>query len=743
VDDVKVNEELALKEGLTSSEYKLILKILGRRPTYTELGMFMSMWSEHCSYKSSKVHLKKLPQEGKDIIQGPGENAGVVDIGDGLAVVFKIESHNHPSFVEPYQGAATGVGGIIRDIFTMGARPLALLDSLRFGPPDNPQNQYIFSRVVAGIAGYGNCIGIPTIGGEIYFDDCYTKNPLVNVLCLGVAPSDKIFYGKADGEGNFVVYIGAKTGRDGIHGASLLASAEFDHKSLEMKPTVQVGDPFSEKMLMEACLELMEKDLIIGIQDMGAAGLTCSICEMSSRGKVGMDVDISLVPMREENMTPYEIMLSESQERMLLVISENNKEEAFNILKKWDLDAVVIGNVTSDGMLKIKMNDEIAAYLPAHPLAEEAPYYERPSRKPAYLDKLERTEIDDLETPKDFNDILRKLLSSPDVGSKNWVYTQYDHMVRTNTVALPGPYDSSGIRIKGTNKIIGMTVDCNPLYCYLNPRRGSKIAVAESARNLAASGFKPLAITNCLNFGNPEDPEVMWQFIQTVEGISEACKAFATPVTGGNVSFYNETMGKGIYPTPVIGMIGISNNIHRIKPISLKNEGDIIVVLGKTYPELGGSLYLKLIHNLRTIPIPEVDLDLEKRLHKLMLEIIDMDVVESSHDVSDGGILITALESAFNSKGDLGIEMEIDSDITRPEAFLFSESQGRILLSVRPENFDRLKSLCTKYSYHIEKIGRITRNTFSIRYNGKLILENKISALQKIWENAIPNCMNI
>ena len=742
MDEIKVTEKLALDEGLTSSEYKLILDILGRTPTYTELGMFMSMWSEHCSYKSSRYHLKKLPQTGKCVIQGPGENAGVIDIGDGCALIFKIESHNHPSFVEPYQGAATGVGGIIRDIFTMGARPLAILDSLKFGPLNNPQNRYIFSGVISGIAGYGNCIGIPTIGGDIYFEECYSYNPLVNVFCLGVAPSEKIFYGKATGTGNLVVYIGAKTGKDGIHGASLLASAEFDEKSLEMKPTVQVGDPFSEKMLMEACLELMDKNLIIGIQDMGAAGLTCSICEMSSRGNVGMDVDISLVPLREKNMSPYEIMLSESQERMLLVISENNKDAVFDILEKWELDAVIMGKVTADGLINIKMNGKSVVNLPALPMADEAPSYQRPSKKPLYLDNLPVFDIDKFEFNDDIDSVVSKFLSSPEICSKSFVYSQYDHMVRTNTVALPGIYDASAIRIKGTDKIVGMSVDCNPIYCYLDPEKGAKIAVAECARNLATSGFKPLAITNCLNFGNPEDPEVMWQFINSVDSIAEACRIFDTPVTGGNVSFYNETKGEGIFPTPVIGMVGISKSSNKLNSISFKNPGDLIIVLGKTKPELGGSFYLKLIHNIAALPIPAIDLEKEKRLIDLVMDLTEKKLIESAHDISEGGLLIAALESSFASDNNLGFELKIKDPDRSPNIFLFSESQGRILVTIKSDNLSKLQEFCIKHSYHFESIGEVVSGCVSIEYKGKKIYNRINSDLKKSWEDTIPEIMN-
>src|SRR5215831_3897328 len=570
------------RHGLARDEYARIVTFLGREPNLTELGIFSVMWSEHCSYKSSRVHLRTLPTSGAQVLQGPGENAGAIDIGEGLAAVFKIESHNHPSFIEPYQGAATGVGGIIRDIFTMGARPIALLNSLRFGPLDDPLVRRTFSGVVSGIAGYGNSIGIPTVGGEIAFDESYTGNPLVNVFCLGIARHDAIIKGVASGVGNSVYYVGAKTGRDGIHGATM-ASAEFDEKSMEKRPAVQVGDPFMEKLLLEACLEVMKTDALIGIQDMGAAGLTCSTTEMGSRGGAGVEIDISLVPQRETGMTPYEIMLSESQERMLLVVKRGREAEVERIFDKWDLHASHIGDVTTDGMLRVKERGKVVAEIPNRALTDEAPVYRRPMLEPEYLKDVRTLELDTLGPRHahvaDQNAALLALLGSPAIGSKRWVYQQYDHMVRTNTINMPG-MGAGVVRIKDTERALAMSVDGNGRYCYLDPRRGAKLAVAEAARNVACTGARPLAATNCLNFGNPERPTIMWQFAQAVEGIGEACRALDTPITGGNVSLYNETDGKAIYPTPIIGVVGLVEDANRVVSRSFKSEGDTIVLLG-------------------------------------------------------------------------------------------------------------------------------------------------------------------
>jgi phosphoribosylformylglycinamidine synthase II len=596
------------RHGLKPDEYERIVRSLQREPSLTELGIFSVMWSEHCSYKSSRVHLRKLPTEGPRVLQGPGENAGAVDIGDGLAAVFKIESHNHPSFIEPYQGAATGVGGIIRDIFTMGARPIALMNSLRFGEmegPDGPRTRRIVEGVVAGIAGYGNSIGIPTVGGEITFDDRYAANPLVNVFCLGIAHADALVKGNASGIGNPVYYVGSKTGRDGIHGATM-ASAEFDEKSAEKRPAVQVGDPFMEKLLLEACLELMQTDALIGVQDMGAAGLTCSTCEMGSRGGAGIEIDVMHVPQRETGMTPYEIMLSESQERMLLVVKKGREAEVERIFDKWDLHAAHIGSVTGDGLMRVKDHGTVVAEIPNSALVDAAPVYNRPTSRPAYLDEVQKFDPSSLPGVEP-EAALFALLGSPTVASKRWVYRQYDHMVRTNTIVLAG-MGAGVVRIKGTSRAIAMSVDGNGRYCYLDPRRGAMLAVAEAARNVACAGATPIGATNCLNFGNPERPEIMWQLVEAIEGIADACRALDVPITGGNVSLYNETNGEAIYPTPVIGVVGVMDDASKVVARAFKGEGDEIIVLGENFGELGGSEYLKALHGLAKGQPPQLDL---------------------------------------------------------------------------------------------------------------------------------------
>ena len=619
-----ITEEIIQQHGLTPEEYRRILAILGREPNMVELGIFSVMWSEHCSYKSSKIYLKKLPTKGKQVVCGPGENAGIVDIGDGLVVVFKMESHNHPSFIEPYQGAATGVGGILRDVFTMGARPIALLNSLRFGSPKHPKTSHLVNGVVAGIAGYGNCMGIPTVGGEVYFDECYNGNILVNAMCVGVARKDRIFYAKAGGIGNPVIYVGSKTGRDGIHGATM-ASDVFDEKSEEKRPTVQVGDPFTEKLLMEACLELMEGRDIVGIQDMGAAGLTCSSLEMSGKGGVGIDMDLSHVPLREEGMTSYEIMLSESQERMFLTAKKGAEKKILKLFEKWDLDAAVVGKVIRGNQVFIRKNGSLEGVLPTLPITEKAPVYKRPVKKPSPV-RLERTPSPEMGEGENYNDILKKLIGSPNLASKKWVYRQYDHMVGTDTMVLPGS-DAAVVRLKDphtegktTKKGLAMTADCNSRYCYLNPRRGAMIAVAEAARNIVCSGGRPLAVTDCLNFGNPENPEIMWQFKEALAGMSIACKAFGTPIVSGNVSFYNESKDGAIYPTPTIGMVGLLDDVDRHCTQWFKEEGDVIILAGavRELPQdLGGSEYLKVIHGIVAGDSPRLDLKKEKRFRAL------------------------------------------------------------------------------------------------------------------------------
>jgi phosphoribosylformylglycinamidine synthase II len=654
-----VDRAILERHGLTREEYDRIVRTLGREPSLTELGIFSVMWSEHCSYKSSRIHLKKLPTRGPRVLQGPGENAGAVDIGDGLAAVFKIESHNHPSFIEPYQGAATGVGGIIRDIFTMGARPIALMNSLRFGPLDGPvgaRTRRILEGVVAGIAGYGNSIGIPTVGGEIAFEEPYSGNPLVNVLCLGIARADALVKGTAAGVGNPVYYVGAKTGRDGIHGATM-ASAEFDERSAEKRPAVQVGDPFMEKLLLEACLELMKTDALVGVQDMGAAGLTCSTCEMGARGGSGIEIDVRHVPQRETGMTPYEILLSESQERMLLVVRKGREEEVERIFEKWDLHAAHIGFVTDDRLLRVKDGGAVVAEVPNRALVDEAPVYDRPSARPAYLDEVRRLTREMLRPEGAATAALLALLGSPTIASKRWVYRQYDHMVRTNTVVLAG-MGAGVVRVKGTSRALALSTDGNGRYCYLDPRRGAMLAVSEAARNVACAGAVPIGATNCLNFGNPERPEIMWQFVESVEGVAEACRALEIPITGGNVSLYNETDGRAIYPTPIIGVVGLIEDASRVIARTFRERGSDIVLLGEGRAELGGSEYLKTLHGLVAGEPPQLDVRRERALIALLADAAARGLLLSAHDCSDGGIAVTLAECAFDTGG-IGLDVDL------------------------------------------------------------------------------------
>jgi phosphoribosylformylglycinamidine synthase II len=670
--EIKVTPEIAAEHGLTSDEYARVRKILGRDPNITELGIFSVMWSEHCSYKSSKVHLKRLPTRGKLVVQGPGENAGVVDIGDGLVAAFKIESHNHPSYVEPFQGATTGVGGILRDIFTMGARPIAVLDSLRFGEivasqttseEEAAKNRRILDGVIRGVANYGNCFGVPTVGGEVCVEPCYSQNPLVNVLALGIAGKEEIFLAKAKGIGNPVIYVGAKTGRDGIHGASLLASAEFTEESQQKRPNVQVGDPFMEKLLLEACIEAMHTGAVVAIQDMGAAGLTCSTMEMASRGGTGIEIDLEKVPQRESGMTPYEIMLSESQERMLLIAEKGRERQVLDVFKKWGLDAVVVGTVTDGGIAKVLHHGEVAAEIPAHPLAEEGPIYQRPISQPP----LRRETASDWFVFKagttNFTEGFKKLLASPAIASKRWITEQYDTMVRTNTLAGPGAGDAAVIRIKDprtgeVKRALALSTDGNGRWCQLNPRLGAMHAVAEAARNVAASGARPIAATNCLNFGSPEKPEVMWQFSEAIDGLTVACEELGTPITGGNVSFYNETLVKSIYPTPVIGMLGIIDDASHALKLGFREKGDLIVLLdgsGSTATaspanlaqEFSSSEYSKTIAQIVAGEPPQIDLAAEKRLQQMLLALANEGLVQSAHDISDGGIAVTLAECCF------------------------------------------------------------------------------------------------
>jgi phosphoribosylformylglycinamidine synthase len=741
--DVK---ELLAQHNLTEDEFNKIVGILGREPNITELGMFSVMWSEHCSYKSSRVHLKKLPTTGPRVVQGPGENAGAVDIGDGLCVVFKMESHNHPSFIEPYQGAATGVGGILRDVFTMGARPIALLDSLRFGNLDSAKNRHLMKGVVAGIAGYGNCMGVPTVGGEVRFDDIYSLNPLVNAFCLGIAHKDRIFRGTAAGVGNPVIYFGSKTGRDGIHGATM-ASDAFDDESEQKRPTVQVGDPFQEKLLLEACLELMANDLLVGIQDMGAAGLTSSSCEMASRAGNGIELDLTHVPRREPGMTPYELMLSESQERMLMVAKAGREEECINICRKWDLDVAVIGKVTGDGMLRVVDQGRIVAEIPAKALADDGPRYERPYSPPAYQDMLTNLNYDSIPDVKDANAALLSLLSSPTIASKRWVYEQYDHMVRTNTIVRPGS-DAAVVRIKGTDKAVAMTVDCNGRYCLLHPYEGARLAVAEAARNLVCSGAEPIGLTDCLNFGNPERPDIMWQFVLAIEGLKDACEHFKIPIVSGNVSFYNETNGLSIYPTPMLGMVGLIEDADQAMTQWFREDGDAIILLGKTRDDLGGSEYLKVAQHREQGSPPFLSLETEKALHDFVLKVIREGLVQSAHDCSDGGLAVALAECCVSGpSGARGAVVKLGLGSLRCDALLFGESQSRIILSMRPDAVESLLSRAEAAGIPAAQIGTVGGNRLVIDVEkggltGGCRIDLPIDQVSGRWARALEDQLN-
>jgi len=722
---------LVASHGLTPEEYQKILKILGREPTYTELGVFSVMWSEHCSYKSSRHYLKLLPTEGPRVLQGPGENAGVVDIGDGLAVAFKMESHNHPSFIEPYQGAATGVGGILRDIFTMGARPIASLNSLRFGSIDHPRTPYLLSGVVAGIGGYGNCVGVPTVGGEVYFDECYNGNILVNAFTLGIMKKKRIFTGIAKGVGNPVIYVGSKTGRDGIHGATM-ASESFSEEKEQRRPTVQVGDPFTEKLLLEACLELMEKDCIVGIQDMGAAGLTSSSSEMAGRGGSGIELDLSRVPLRESGMTPYEILLSESQERMLLVARKGTEDEVKRIFDKWDLDAVVIGQVTEDRQFRAHFNGAEVVRVPITALTKEAPVYQRPAARPSNIDELQQLDLSAVQEPEDLAATLKLLLGSPNIALKEWVYRQYDHFVRSNTVIAPGA-DAAVIRVKGTQKGLALTVDGNSRYCFLDPYVGGVLTVAEAARNLACVGARPLGLTDCLNFGSPENPEVMWQFAEVIRGMRDACMALKVPVVSGNVSFYNETDSKPIYPTPTVGMVGLLAKLKRVVTPWFKFPGDIVVLLGRTREELGGSEYLKLIHGLVKGTPPWIDLKLEEAVQNCCLEAIDRGILRSAHDISDGGLAVSLAECCIGGPDrPLGVRIETH-EMIRGDALLFSESPSRIVVSLEEKNLAQLQELAAELRVPMHVIGTVGGARFVIQP----LLQLQVEELRSIWAHGL------
>lgn len=738
-----ITPDIIQKHNLTLTEYERIKRILGRAPNITELGIFSVMWSEHCSYKNSKNVLKLLPKDGQRMLVKAGEeNAGVVDIGDGLVIVFKIESHNHPSAIEPFQGAATGVGGILRDIFTMGARPIVSMNSLRFGRLDEPASRRLLTGVVAGISFYGNCIGVPTIGGEVYFDECYEGNPLVNAFSLGLAKREEIVKAKAEGVGNPVFYLGSATGRDGMGGASF-ASKDLTEESEKDRPAVQVGDPFMEKLLLEAVLELLKSGCVVGIQDMGAAGLTCSTCETASRGNTGIEIDVAKVPQRETGMIPYEIMLSESQERMLVIIKKGREAEAKRIFEKWDLHAEEIGFVTDDSMMRVKENGVTVAEIPAKSLADDAPVYIREEKEPDYLKKVRAFDPKSLGSPGDINATLLKLLDSPTIASKEWVYHQYDHMVRTNTTVLPGS-DASVIRLKGTNKSIAISVDCNSTYCYLDPYEGAKIAVAEAARNIACSGAVPLSITNCLNFGNPMNLEIFWQLKKSVEGIRDACVAFETPVSGGNVSLYNERRSgrlpagrQAIDPTPTIGMVGL---IEGYEPVtsSFKNEGDVIILLGESKEELGGSEYLKTIFNVKSGKVPHLDLKEARKLTDLLIALSKKGLLRSAHDCSEGGLAVAIAESCILEKGkEIGAVIEDERGSLSKEAYLFGETQSRVVISVDPKNLKSIHELIVASGVGHHKLGKVGGSALKINS----LIQIPVVVLTNTWRNAIKRRM--
>ncbi|RXZ00753.1 phosphoribosylformylglycinamidine synthase subunit PurL [Fictibacillus sp. S7] len=725
----QIQEQKLYREmGLNDEEFGLVQSIIGRLPNWTETGLFSVMWSEHCSYKNSKPVLRKFPVDGERVLQGPGEGAGVVDIGDGQAVVFKIESHNHPSAIEPYQGAATGVGGIIRDIFSMGARPVALLNSLRFGELTSSRVKYLFEEVVAGIAGYGNCIGIPTVGGEVQFDASYDGNPLVNAMCVGLIDHKDIQKGQAKGAGNSVMYVGARTGRDGIHGATF-ASEELTEASEEKRPAVQVGDPFMEKLLLEACLELIQNcDALVGIQDMGAAGLTSSSAEMASKAGMGIEMNLDLVPQRELNMTAYEMMLSESQERMLIVMQKGREQEAIDIFEKWGLEAVVVGTVIEEKQLRLLHHGEVVADVPVDALAEEAPVYHKPSKEPEMFSQFQNEEafVPTVESKKE---TLLELLSQPTIASKSWVFDQYDYMVRTNTVVPPGS-DSAVIRIRETDKALAMTTDCNSRYLYLDPETGGKIAVAEAARNLVCSGAEPLAITDCLNYGNPEKPEIFWQLEKSTDGMSEACRTLSTPVIGGNVSLYNETNGVAVYPTPVIGMVGLVHHLDHITTQYFKTPGDLIYVIGETHQEFGGSELQKMQLGKISGKAPALNLETEVKRQKQLLEAIQNGLVESAHDVAEGGLAVALAESMMN--GNTGASVELEGDLV---SALYSETQSRFLVSVKPENAKAFESM----NEDAKQIGFVTDNAvLRIDHENEEVLTATYDELHSAWKGAIP-----
>ncbi len=730
----KVTPELALAHGLTHEEYDRIIRLLGREPTYTELGLFSALWSEHCSYKSSRIFLRRLPTAAPHVLQGPGENAGIVDLGEGLALAMKIESHNHPSFIEPFQGAATGVGGILRDIFTMGARPIALLDSLRFGPPADAVSAYLLGGVVSGIAHYGNCFGCPTVGGEVAFAPEYARNPLVNVLCLGLVPRERIFRARADGVGNTLLYVGAKTGRDGIHGATM-ASEAFDEGSSERRPTVQVGDPFTEKLLLEACLEAMATGAVVGIQDMGAAGLACCASEMPARAGTGVEILLDRVPQREPAMTPYEILLSESQERMLLVVAQGREAEVRRVFAKWELDAVAIGRVTADGLLRVRMHGEVVAELPVRALTEDAPVYDRPRAQPAWLEGARAFDPRSLPEPDDPTEVLLRLLAAPTIASKAAIWRQYDHMVGINTLVLPGS-DAAVLRLRGTGKAVAVATDGNGRYGYLDPALGGALAVAEAARNVVCAGGRPLAVTDCLNFGSPERPEIMWQFAEAVEGIAAACRVLALPVVGGNVSFYNETLGRAILPTPVVGVAGLLQDAERRTTQWFKTPGDLVALIGDAEGSLGGSEYLATLHGRVAGPLAPLDLERERAVQAACLAAIEAGCVRSAHDCAEGGLAVALAECCITGPRRLGADIQLGA-AERLDERLFGEAPSRILVSVAPADWARFEQIVREWAVPMSALGRVGGDRLTIRVGGVVGVAAGLDAMAAAFQGTL------
>jgi len=733
-----------IEKHVTLEEYEKILKLLGREPNIVELGIFSAMWSEHCSYKSSRIHLKKFPTQSSWVVQGPGENAGIIEVDPEkeICVAFKVESHNHPSFIEPFNGAATGVGGILRDVFTMGARPIACMDSLRFGELNDPRMKYVTKGVVSGISHYGNCVGVPTVGGDVYFDSCYQTNPLVNAFAIGVVEKGKIFYAKAAGVGNPIIYVGSKTGRDGIHGATM-ASEEFSsEEEIEKKVNVQVGDPFIEKLLIEACLEAMEKEGIVAIQDMGAAGLTSSSVEMASRGNVGVKLYLDRVPVREEGMTPYEIMLSESQERMLVVCEKGKEEEIMAVFRKWGLDACVIGEVIESNVLQLFWHGERVCEIPVKALVDEAPVYERPSKVPRYLKEVKAFNLEDIPEPDNLNSIALEIFSSPTIAGKRWIYRQYDYMVQINTVVYPGS-DAAVLRLKESKKGIAMSSDCNSRYCYLNPYEGGKIAVAEASRNVACSGAVPKAITNCLNFGSPEDPEIMWQFIKCTDGMAEACRILETPVVSGNVSFYNETVIDGgkraVFPTPTVVCVGVLDDVEKHMTLDFKDEGDIIYLLGINSGNISGSEYQKLLLG-EFSGEQKIDLKFERKLQLFLIEAISKGLIKSAHDISEGGMVVCLFESSFNKC--LGFEVSLESRI-RPDLLIFGEEQSRVIVTVSEGLKKEFEEFLSLSKVPFKMLGFVNASGKGvIRCNGKKVIELEIERVKEVYSSSLQKLLS-